>query len=67
MKIGKLAMTLAGLVIIGLLIVAVLTGIIPAAFEYFKCAFGQFLDPGNGESIGACSGKFVEGLKFNGK
>lgn len=67
MKIGKLAMTLAGLVIIGLLILAVLTGIIPATFEYFKCVFGQFLDPSNTANAGACATKFTEGLKFNGK
>jgi hypothetical protein len=65
MKIGKLALTLAGLVIIGLLIISVLTGIIPATFDYLKCVFEQFLNPATVANNGACVAKFTAGLKFN--
>lgn len=66
MQIAKIAIILASLVIVGLLIVAVVTGVIPGAFEYAKCAFGDFLKASSSANLDTCIGKFTDKLKFNG-
>lgn len=61
MKIGKIAIALAALVIISLIIFATITNIIPETFDFFNCAFKVFLTPGNTESsLSSC----VNGIDF---
>lgn len=56
MSIKKLALTLAGLVIVGLLIFAVISIIIPNTMEVATCYFKAILNPsGSSTSLSSCS------------
>lgn len=56
MSIGKIAMALATLVIVGLLIFALIKVIIPSAFDYVTCAVKAFLNPsGNSTGLASCT------------
>lgn len=64
MKISKIAMALASLVIIGLLIFAVIKFVLPGSFEYVNCALKSFLDPnGTSGGLSACKDKIDFKLK----
>lgn len=66
MDIGKLALALAALVIIGLIIFAVIKFVLPGAFEYVGCALKGFLDPSGTESaLTTCASNLQGKIKFN--
>lgn len=65
MSIGKIALALAALVIVGLVIIAIITVILPAAFAFIQCAVGLILNPSAGSSIGTtCVQAFTEKIKL---
>lgn len=65
MDIGKLAMALAALVIIGLIIFAVIKFVLPGAFEYVGCAMKTFLDPkGASGGLSTCATELQGKIKF---
>lgn len=56
MNIGKVAKVLGALVIVGLLIFAVISLIIPNVFTYITCVFKSILNPdGSSAGLGACA------------
>lgn len=65
-NVGKIALVLGGLVIIGLIIFALISNVMPASFEFVGCAFKAFLNPSQtGGTVSSCGDAFMNGFKFN--
>lgn len=64
MNISKVAKVLGALVIVGLLIFAVISLIIPNVFTYITCVFKAILNPtGTSNALGTCANSIEFKLK----
>lgn len=67
MSIGKVAIALASLVIIGLIIFAVIRVVLPGAFAYVGCAMESFLSPAKSITLDSCAATLKGEIKFDSK